>query len=189
MRATRLSFHKEKQETIIIDSRNKAGHGRERRGKMEQKKKMGGKGPREYPSWLRTVPRGPPLCSLWDSPVFHSKGNCGHRGSYLQGQRGALWFVEKGRVCFPLWTPNHCQAMLSPPPPVFLYFSLLIYNSKGIGRVVSERSEILKNKLTICHSFENRSGSCGFSHFYFIIVQHRFMECLPGSDYVPGALP
>ena len=126
-RATRLSFHKEKQETIIIDSRNKAGHGRERRGKMEQKKKkMGGKGPREYPSWLRTVPRGLPLCCFWDSPVFRSKGNCGHRGSYLQGQRDALWFVEKGRVCFPLWTPDHCQAMLSPPPFVFslLYFSL-----------------------------------------------------------------
>ena len=39
VRDQRLSFHKEKQEIIIIDSRDKAGHGREkRRGKTGQKK-------------------------------------------------------------------------------------------------------------------------------------------------------
>lgn len=200
VRAKRFSFRKEKQEIINIDSRDKAGHGRKRRGKMEKikKKKMGGKDPKEYPLWLRTA-HWLTLCSLWDLPIFRPKGNCGHspvfhsqgncEGSYLQGHRDTLWFAEKGQVCFPIWTPPPMAGLcFYLRLPCSCIFSLLIYNSKGTGRVVSERPEILKNKLTICHSFEKRSGSCGFSHFYVITVQHILMEGLLGSDYVPGAL-
>lgn len=31
-------------------------------------------------------------------------------------------------------------------------------------------------------------GSCGFLHFYLIIIQQVFTECMLGADSVPGAL-
>lgn len=87
---------------------------------------------------------------------FYSEGNWPSRKLPPGAKR--LLFLEKGQVNFPLWTPTHFRAMLSPPPPMLFvfFFSLLIQDSEGIGRVVSERSEILKKKLTICHSFEKK---------------------------------
>lgn len=57
---------------------------------------------------------------------FYSEGNWPSRKLPPGAKR--LLFLEKGQVNFPLWTPTHFRAMLSPPPPMLFvfFFSLLI---------------------------------------------------------------
>lgn len=45
---------------------------------------------------------------------------------------------NKDKSVFNFGAPTHPQAVFLPPPPVSLCFSLWIYDSEGIGRMISE---------------------------------------------------
>lgn len=57
---------------------------------------------------------------------FYSEGNWPSRK--LPPGTKRLWFLEKGQVNFPLWTPTHCRAVLSPPPPVLFVFFFFTFD-------------------------------------------------------------
>lgn len=123
-------------------------------------------------------------------PVSYFKGNCDHKGATSgDKEKKVLWFAEKRGDCFPLCTlPSiHPQAMLSPLGPLLCYFSLLIYDSEGIGRVVwgwwgTKKS--LRIRWPFVMVGKKEMILVGFLTFTLL----SFNKTLLGKDSMPGIL-
>ena len=84
-------------------------------------------------------PPAPVLPLGFAFPVLPLRETLAMGGSYLRALRGRETDLQnKDKSVFYFGSLTHPQAVFLPPPLVPLYFSLSIYDSEDIGRMISE---------------------------------------------------